>query len=192
MATTGSAISSCRHSRRRLEQRWPAERKAEVTTSSVTCSGSAVASTIMALMPPVSAMSGTIGPSLAASARLIDRATSVEPVKTTPATSLCATRRAPILPSPVTNCSAVAGIPASRKMRTAAAPTSGACSAGLATTLLPAISAAAIWPVKIASGKFHGAIATQTPRPRSTRLLVSPVGPGSVCGAPNSARPSAA
>jgi hypothetical protein len=36
-----------------------------------TCSGSAVLSTTMALMPPVSAISGTIGPSLAASARLM-------------------------------------------------------------------------------------------------------------------------
>ena len=40
----------------------------------------------MVLMPPVSAISGTMGPSLAASARLIRRATSVEPVKATPAT----------------------------------------------------------------------------------------------------------
>jgi hypothetical protein len=68
-----SATSSCTQSRRSAEQRWPAERKADITTSSATCSGSAVASTIMALMPPVSAMSGTIGPSFAASARLIAR-----------------------------------------------------------------------------------------------------------------------
>ena len=66
-----SATSSCTQSSRSAEQRCPAERNAEVMTSSVTCSGSAVASTIMALMPPVSAISGTIGPSLAASARLI-------------------------------------------------------------------------------------------------------------------------
>ncbi len=46
-------------------------------TSSATCSGRAVASAIMVLTPPVSAISGTIGPSLAASARLIRRATSV-------------------------------------------------------------------------------------------------------------------
>ena len=32
----------------------------------------------------------------------------------------------------------------------------GVCSAGLASTVLPAASAAATWPVKIASGKFHG------------------------------------
>ena len=31
---------------------------------------------------------------------------------------------------------------------------------------MPAISAAATWPKKIASGKFHGEIATKTPRPR--------------------------
>ena len=86
-----SATSSCTNNSRSAEQRWPAERNAEVTTSSATCSGSAVASTIIALMPPVSAISGTIGPSLAASARLIVRATSVEPVKTTPAMSGCAT-----------------------------------------------------------------------------------------------------
>ncbi len=54
-------------------------------TSSVTCSGSAVASTIIALMPPVSAISGTIGPPLAASARLIACATATEPVNATPA-----------------------------------------------------------------------------------------------------------
>ena len=47
ISSIGSATSSCRHSSRNAEQRWPAERKAEVITSSVTCSGSAVASTII-------------------------------------------------------------------------------------------------------------------------------------------------
>ena len=61
MSRMGSATSSCTQSSRNAEQRWPAERNAEVTTSSVTCSGSAVASTIIGLMPPVSAISGTIG-----------------------------------------------------------------------------------------------------------------------------------
>ena len=42
---------------------------------------------------------------------------------------------------------------------------SGVCSAGLATTALPAASAAATWPMKIASGKFHGLMQTKTPRP---------------------------
>ena len=56
------------------QQRWPAERKALSHTSSTTCSGSAVESTIIAFSPPVSAMKGTIGPSRAASARWIARA----------------------------------------------------------------------------------------------------------------------
>jgi len=46
--------------------------------SSATCSGSAVASAIIALMPPVSAISGTMGLSLARNVRLMLRATSVE------------------------------------------------------------------------------------------------------------------
>ena len=60
---------------------------------------------------------------------------------------------------------------------------SGVCSAGLATTALPAASAPAIWPVKIASGKFHGLMQTKTPRPRVRNSLLSPVGPGSARGA---------
>ncbi len=187
-----SATSSCRNSSRSAEQRWPAERNAEVTTSSATCSGRAVASTIIALMPPVSAISGTIGPSLAASARLIVRATSVEPVKTTPAISGCATSTPPIRPSPATRCSADAGTPASCSRRMAAAAISGVCSAGFATTALPAIKAAVTWPRKIASGKFHGEIATKTPRPRRRSTLLSPVGPGIALPSPNSSRPCAA
>src|SRR6267154_1390365 len=112
ISMTRSAMSSWRQRSRSAEQRWPAERNAEAITSSVTCSGNAVASTIMALMPPVSAISGTIGPSFAASVRLIRRATSVEPVKTTPATRASAVSAAPTLPSPSTRCSAEGSTPA--------------------------------------------------------------------------------
>ena len=63
-------------------------------------------------------------------------------------------------------CSALAGTPASCNSATASAATSGVCSAGLATTALPATSAALTWPRKIASGKFHGLMQTNTPRPR--------------------------
>ena len=52
-------------------------------TSRVTCSGSADKSTIIAFCPPVSATNGIIGPSRSARVRLIMRAVSVEPVKTT-------------------------------------------------------------------------------------------------------------
>src|SRR3546814_3632324 len=53
------------------------------------------------------------------------------------------------------------------------------CSAGLAMTALPAASAAATCPVKIASGKLHGEMQRKTPRPCSEISLRSPVGPGS-------------
>ena len=62
-------------------------------------------------------------------------------------------------------------MPASCNRRTASAAISGVCSAGFATTALPAISAAVTWPRKIASGKFHGEIATKTPRPRSAQHI---------------------
>jgi hypothetical protein len=46
---------------RSAEQRWPADWKAEATMSRTACSGSAVESTIIALSPPVSAISGASG-----------------------------------------------------------------------------------------------------------------------------------
>jgi len=188
ISSTRSATSSCTHKSRSAEQRWPAERNAEVITSSVTCSGNAVASTIIGLMPPVSAMKGTMGASLAANTRLMLRATSVEPVKAMPATRGSATNAAPMAPSPGNRCSALAGTPAACRIRTACAAMSGVCSAGLATTALPAASAAAIWPVKIASGKFHGEMQAKTPRPWRAISLRSPVGPGSCSGRVKSAR----
>jgi hypothetical protein len=57
--------------------------------------------------------------------------------------------------------------------------TRGVCSAGLAATVLPATSAATTWPAKMASGKFHGLMHTNTPRPCRRSTLLSPVGPGS-------------
>ncbi len=56
---------------RAAEHRCPAERKALAITSSITCSGNAELSMIIAFCPPVSAIRGTIGPSLAAKARLM-------------------------------------------------------------------------------------------------------------------------
>jgi hypothetical protein len=84
-----------RTARASAEQRWPALWKAEAMTSRVTCSGSADESTIIAFCPPVSAISGMIGPSRSASVRLMARAVSVEPVKATPAISGCAVSAAP-------------------------------------------------------------------------------------------------
>ena len=72
---------------RRAEQRCPAESKADAITSAATCSGRAEESTTIALIPPVSAISGKGAPvrvSRPASSFSISRATAVEPVKTTP------------------------------------------------------------------------------------------------------------
>ena len=69
---------------------------------------------------------------------------------------------------------------------------SGVCSAGFATTALPAASAPAICPVKMASGKFQGEMQANTPRPCKESSLRSPVGPLSSSGAAKLRRASAA
>ncbi len=92
-------------------------------------------------------------------------ATWVEPVNTTPAMFGCATSAAPtVSPGPCSSCRASAGTPAACSSRTASSATPGVCSAGLASTVLPVTSAAATCPAKMASGKFHGLMQTQTPR----------------------------
>ena len=172
ISSTRSAMSSCRHSRRSAEQRWPALSKPEAITSCTTCSARAEASTIIAFWPPVSAIrraSGWPG-GRAARLRWMSRATSVEPVKITPRTRGSATSAAPTSsPVPGNSCSTAGGMPAAWKIRTARAAISGVCSAGLASTGLPAASAAATSPTKIASGKFHG--------------LMQATGPGGAGGA---------
>ncbi len=120
----------------------------------------------MAFSPPVSAIRTASGPAFAANARWMSCATSVEPVKQTPAMRGSEVSGPPTLgPSPGSSWSAASGSPASRISSTARAAISGVCSAGLATTALPAASAAATWPEKIASGKFQGLMQTKTPRP---------------------------
>ena len=189
ISSTGSAISSCRNNRRSAEQRWPALMNAELTTSSTTCSGRAVESTIMAFRPPVSAISGTIAPPRAATLRLMVRAVAVEPVIATPASAGCASAISPNRrPRAGTRCTACGGTPASCSSLTKRAAISGVGSAGFATTALPAASAAVTWPAKIASGKFHGLMQANTPRPCSDSSFNSPVGPSRRAGAANCLR----
>ena len=59
----------------------------------------------------------------------------------------------------------------------------GVCSAGFATTVFPAISAAVTCPKKIASGKFQGEIAAKTPRPNVAASARTPALPHA-CPAP--------
>ena len=156
-------------------------------TASTTCSGSALESTIIALTPPVSAISGMVehfapsGPW--ASDCAIVWATAVDPVNTTPAVRACATSAAPtVSPRPAHSTRTLSGMPASYNRFTIAIAIPGVCSAGLAATALPVTRAAAICPVKIASGKFHGDMQTHTPRPRKRSSFDSPVGPGNCNG----------
>ncbi len=152
---------------RSAEQRCPADWNAEASTSRTTCSVSAVESTIIAFSPPVSATSTASGAAFSASARLMIRATSVEPVKTTPAIPGAAVSGPPTAgPSPGSSCSAASGTPASCISAVARAAISGVCSAGFAITAFPAPRQAATCPLKIASGKFQGRDAHHHPARR--------------------------
>ena len=107
ISSTRGAASSCTRRMRSAEQRWPALLKADASTSVTTCSGSAEESITIAFRPPVSAMNGTMGPSRAASARLMASAVSNDPVKATPATRGWRTSAAPtVSPVPATTRSA--------------------------------------------------------------------------------------
>ena len=57
-----------------------------------------------------------------------------------------------------------AGTPAASRIRTSCAAMTGVGSAGFTITVLPATRAAVVMPVRMASGKFHGAMTTATPR----------------------------
>ena len=169
-----AATSSWRQSRRSAEQRWPALWNAEASASRTACSGSAVESTIIALIPPVSAINGASGARWTAARRSIALAAAVEPVKQIPATRASRSSTSPSAgPSPGRSRSASGGTPASCSSATARAAISGVCSAGLAIAGLPATSAAAICPVKIASGKFHGLMQRKGPRGRRSASRVS-------------------
>ena len=193
MSIMAPATSSCTKNRRAAEQRWPAESKAERTTSRITCSGSALESAIMALRPPVSAMNGTMAP------RRVGQRPLDGPARGVGAGEGDA-RHARVLDERGADGAgagqqmqhARAARPPRAAAVTARKATIGVCSAGLASTGLPAASAAATWPVKMASGKFHGEMQANGPRPRSSSVLVSPVGPASATGPLNSRRASAA
>ena len=113
IVSTWSAISCCINRTRRAEQRCPALRNAELITSSTTCSGRAVESTIMQFWPPVSAIKGIGFPGRLANWRLMIKAVAVEPVNAIPAIRGSSMSILPILePLPKTRCNAWCGTPA--------------------------------------------------------------------------------
>ena len=96
-----SATSSCRHNTRSAEQRWPAESKADAARRPTTCSGSAERiddHRVLAAGLGDQRDRRAVRGQRPASSRSISRATSVEPVNTTPCTRGSATSAAPTSP----------------------------------------------------------------------------------------------
>ena len=114
------------------------------------------------LLPPSSRVS--FFRLLAPAAATISLPTSVEPVKATLSTSLCAASAAPaVSPKPGTTLTTPSGTPASAISSASRSAVSGVCSAGLSTTQLPVVSAGPSFHAAISSGKFHGMICPTTP-----------------------------
>jgi hypothetical protein len=91
-----------------------------------------------------------------ATARAIDRPTSVDPVKATLSTSGWLITARPVPPAPVTMLTTPGGRSACRQTSANSSAVSGVVSAGLRTTVLPVASAGATFHASISSGKFHG------------------------------------
>ena len=94
---------------------------------------------------------------------MIERPTSVEPVKAILSTPGCATSAAPVSPAPVTMLTTPGGRSASAISSASFNAVSGVVSAGFSTTVLPQASAGAIFHAAMRSGKFHGMIWPATP-----------------------------
>ena len=168
-------MSSCTHSTRSAEQRWPALSNAEVSTSATTCSGSARESTIIAFWPPVSAISGIAGRACRAGARRERRVDQLRHFGRAGehhalharVGDTAARRRLAVAGQQLQRAARDAGLvqQAHRLVRRSAAFARPAWRA----PALPAASAAATWPVKIASGKFHGLMQATAPSGRAAR-----------------------
>ena len=191
MSSILSATSSCRNSTRKREQRWPALSKADAITSRATCSGSAVESTIIAFMPPVSATMRGNAPSRAASARLMTTAVSVDPVNATPARRGSPNRRVADLRATARQADAAhrPARPPRCSSRTAAAAISGVCSAGLARTVLPAAKRARNLPGENRQRKIPRRDAGERRRGHAAKArCLRPSDPGSLIAPSNCAR----
>ena len=100
---------------------------------------------------------------LPAAARMIFWPTSVEPVKAILSTPGCAASAAPASPKPVTTLNTPGGMPASRHSSASRSGDSGACSAGLSTSVQPEASTGHSFQIASPIGPFQGLIAPTTP-----------------------------
>ena len=141
-------------------------------------SRSAMAVTIVAFLPPVSASKCSDGLS-----RSMFSAVSVPPVRITALTPAWFTSCRPArLPAQGRNCSVFRETPPRQKHWQSSQAGSTESEAGLRITQLPAASAAATPPEGMAMGKFQGDTTTTTPlgRARSAGMLVPPLGVGAI------------
>jgi hypothetical protein len=151
---------------RAAEQRWPADWKAEAITSLTICSGRAEESAIIAFWPPVSAISVAMG-RVACGQRAIDRPGGVG------AAGEGDTGNAGVFRQRRTDRGAVTRQVLQHVDRYAGGvqqlhgqmANQGGLFGRLGDHRVAAASAALTWPRKIASGKFHGLMQTNTPRP---------------------------
>jgi hypothetical protein len=100
---------------------------------------------------------------LPADARMIFWPTSVEPVKAILSTPGCSASAAPAAPMPVTTLKTPGGKPASIASSARRSGDSGACSAGLSTSVQPEASTGQSFQIARPIGPFHGLIAPTTP-----------------------------
>ena len=132
-----------------------------VLTPAAALSRSASAKTMFGDFPPSSNASCFNVPALRC---WMIRPVSLEPVKVMRPTPGCWTSASPASsPSPATTFTTPGGKPASTNSAHAASTEHDACSAGLSTTQLPAVSAAATFAENNDSGEFHGMITPITP-----------------------------
>jgi hypothetical protein len=122
-------------------------------------------------LPPISTMQG-LGYSAEKRVKRVEGL--VGPVNVRPPTSGCSASASPATrPEPVMRFTTPGGRPAFSKASRILKPAIGVSDEGLRTTVLPATSAAAAGAPRSAYGKFQGEMTTQTPKGRSTLVLVS-------------------
>ena len=142
-------------------QIWPEFWNAERTMRSRLACQSESANTRVGFLPPSSSDTFfSSGPAMPA----MRRPTAVLPVKEIARTASCCTIDSPAsTPPPWTTLSTPAGRPASCASSASMAAVAGVTSDGLATTVLPAARAGAIFQVNRYRGRFHGEIVPTTP-----------------------------
>src|SRR5690606_20838697 len=145
-------------------QIWPLFWKALRTSVSRLPRQSLSANTRVAFLPPSSSETFfSIGPHRPA----MRRPTALLPVKLIALTPGWTTRASPTEgPRPLTTFSTPAGKPISAASSPSIVAVRGVTSDGLATTVLPAASAGAIFQVNRYSGRFHGLMQPTTPSGR--------------------------